>query len=300
MHGGPAIEVDGLTKTYGETLALDNLSLSVAQGEVFALLGPNGAGKTTAVEILEGYRRPDSGETLVLGRDPQRSRRELRSMTGVMLQEGGLYPGIRVGEALRLFTSYYRDAAEPAALIDRVGLSDRARASVRSLSTGERQRLSLALAIVGRPKVAFLDEPTAGMDPRGRSDTWDIVRDLRAEGATVLVTTHLLEEAERLADRIAIIDRGRLVAAGRPAELGRPANRMAFRTDRVIDTTALAGALGAAVEQSPDGSYEVPGPPAPERIARLAAWLESNGVLLTHLDSAGESLEDLYLRLTAP
>jgi ABC-2 type transport system ATP-binding protein len=215
----PAVVIDGLVKRYGGTTALDGVSLQAARGAVTALLGPNGAGKTTAVEICEGYRRPDGGSVQVLGRDP--GDRALAPRVGVMLQSGGVYPGVRAGEMLRLVASYAANPLDPAALMDRVGLTRVAGTTFRRLSGGEQQRLKLAMALVGRPELVFLDEPTAGLDPQARRATWALIEELRAAGVTVILTTHYLEEAERLADHVVIIDRGRAAVSGSPAELTR-------------------------------------------------------------------------------
>lgn len=294
------ISVRGLVKTYGSLRAVDDLSFTVGEGEIFALLGPNGAGKTTTVEILEGYRRRDAGDVGVLGLDPERHGRRLRRRIGLMLQEGGIHPGIRVGEAVRLFASYYRDPLDPAELIRSVGLDEHAGDKAGRLSSGERQRLSLALALVGGPRVVFLDEPTSGMDPHARAATWSIVRNLASGGVTVLLTTHLLDEAEQLADRVAIIDRGRLVAIGTPSELTRRREALEFRTGRAIEGASLAAALGCGriLELGPN-SYSVPAPPSPALIARLAAWLAEREVLLVELSTGRQSLEAVFLSLTA-
>src|SRR3954471_3205803 len=214
-----AIEVAGLEKRYGDRRAVDGISLRIAPGEVFGLLGPNGAGKTTTVETLEGYRAPDGGSVRVLGLDPQADGPELRPRIGVMLQEGGLYPGVRPLEALRLFAAFYPNPDDPERLLDLVGLREASGTYVRRLSGGECQRLSLALALIGRPEVVFLDEPTAGMDPRARATTWDLIRELRDAGTTVVLTTHHMDEAEQLCDRVGIVHHGRLVAYGSPSEL---------------------------------------------------------------------------------
>src|SRR5205823_7452368 len=219
----PAVVVEGLKKAYGANLAVDGLSFTVERGEVFGLLGPNGAGKTTTVETLEGYRAPDAGTARVLGLDPIRDHAALTPRIGVMLQEGGLYPGIRPLEALRLFAAYYADHEVPEALLDLVGLRPVAGTLVRRLSGGQKQRLSLALALVGKPEVVFLDEPTAGMDPHARLTTWEVVVGLKERGSTVILTTHAMDEAERLCDRVAIIDGGHLVALGTPGDLTRSA-----------------------------------------------------------------------------
>src|SRR5690242_12264764 len=213
---GTAIEVVGLEKRYGATVAVDGISVTVETGEVFGLLGPNGAGKTTTVETLEGYREPDAGTVRVLGLDPWRDGSRLRPRVGVMLQEGGLYPGVKPLEALRLFAAYYDDPDDPERLLDLVGLREAQETMVRRLSGGQTQRLSLALALIGRPQLVFLDEPTAGMDPRARATTWQLIRDLRTSGVTVVLTTHAMDEAEHLCDRLAIVDHGRIVASGSP------------------------------------------------------------------------------------
>src|SRR5262245_2086348 len=241
----PAISVAGLEKHYGSTRAVDGLSFDVARGEVFGLLGPNGAGKTTTVETLEGYRAPDRGTVRVLGLDPVRDATHLRPRIGVMLQEGGLYPGLRPLELLRLFAAYYDDSESPEALLETVGLTDSGRTLVRRLSGGQQQRLSLACALIGRPEVVFLDEPTAGMDPHARATTWQLVRDLRDHGVTVLLTTHAMDEAEHLCDRVAIVTGGRLAAMGSPADLTRHAvsDEMWFAAVPGLDTAALAKAI---------------------------------------------------------
>jgi ABC-2 type transport system ATP-binding protein len=298
-----AIEVAELEKRYGPTRAVDGVTLSVASGEVFGLLGPNGAGKTTTVEILEGYRRPDSGSARVLGLDPVRDGAQLRPRIGVMLQEGGLAPGLRPLEALRLFAAFYDEPDDPERLLELVGLTDAQRTIVRRLSGGQRQRLSLALALVGRPSVLFLDEPTAGMDPHARATTWRLVRELRDSGVTIMLTTHAMDEAEQLCDRVAIIDRGRVVACGTPSELTRGAVRdeVQFSTDPGLPVAELARALGidtgAVVEASP-GEYVVKADATPAVVADLAIWLRERNVRLGELRAGRRSLEEVFLRLT--
>jgi ABC-2 type transport system ATP-binding protein len=308
--GPPAIEVAGLEKRYGSVRAVDGVSLSIAPGAVFGLLGPNGAGKTTTVEMLEGYRRPDAGDVKVLGLDPWREGRRLRPRIGVMLQDGGLYPGIRPLEALRLFASYYDDADDPDALVDRVGLRPVAGTLVRRLSGGERQRLSLALALVGRPALVFLDEPTAGLDPHARMTAWALVRELREQGVTVVLTTHAMDEAEQLCDRIAIIDHGRLVASGTPAELttADDADEMRFsvraggRAEVRVDRRALGAALGlgaGGVDEVRAGEYLVRATATPELVASLTAWLRDHDLVLDELRTGKRTLEEVFLRLTS-
>src|SRR5262249_26060566 len=288
VNSAPAIDVAALEKRYGTTRAVDGLSLTIAQGEVFGLLGPNGAGKTTTVEILEGYRKPDAGEVRVLGLDPWRDGAALRPRIGVMLQEGGLYPGIGPHEALRLFASYYDDPDDPDRLLTLVGLDDARGTLVRRMSGGQQQRLSLALALVGRPALLFLDEPTAGMDPHARATTWSLVRSLRAEGVTVVLTTHAMDEAEQLCDRVGIVDRGRLVACGTPSELMDRSNTddARFTAAAGLDVDALASHLGlalGAVREGRPGDYVVEARATPELVALLAEWLRDRAVLLREL-----------------
>jgi ABC-2 type transport system ATP-binding protein len=304
VSAAPAIEVAGLSKQYGAVRAVDGLSLAVEPGEVFGLLGPNGAGKTTTVEILEGYRRPDAGDVRVLGLDPWRDGARLRPRIGVMLQDGGLYPGIRPLEALELFASYYDDPDDPQRLLDLVGLREAEHTLVRRMSGGQYQRLSLGLALIGRPSLVFLDEPTAGLDPRARATTWELVRGLRERGATVLLTTHAMDEAEHLCDRLAIVDHGHLVGFGSPAELttNAAADETRFSAPPGLDRRGLAGALGidgAAVQEPRPGEYLVDAPATPELIATLAVWLRDRDVTLGELRAGRRSLEEVFLRLTS-
>jgi ABC-2 type transport system ATP-binding protein len=299
-----AIEVDGLTKAYGGRTVVHDLSFHVAAGEVFALLGPNGAGKTTTVEILEGYRRADRGSVRVLGVDPARAGRDHRARVGLMLQGGGgVDPRMTAREVLRLHGRFHavpRDADE---LLELVGLSGPAtRTRYRRLSGGERQRLGVALALVGKPALVALDEPTAGMDVEARAATRALIGQLRAEGVTVLLTSHDLTDVEKVADRIAIIDRGRLVAIGTPAELSFAASPvLRFRLSMPLDAGALAdlaATLGAKVEAA-NGGYEVVGAAASgSLVTGLARWCEAHGILIAELRTGGGTLEERYLELT--
>jgi len=303
LSARPAIEVAGLEKHYGATRAVDGLSLSVAPGEVFGLLGPNGAGKTTTVEILEGYRAPDRGTVRVLGLDPVHDGPKVRPRIGVMLQEGGLYPGIRPLEALRLFASYYDDPDDPERLLDLVGLRESEHTMVRRMSGGQQQRLSLALALVGRPELVFLDEPTAGMDPHARATTWRLVRELRDRGVTVVLTTHAMDEAEQLCDRVAIVDHGRLVACGTPSELTNTAasDETRFTADPGLPVTKLAAAVGVEalrIREARPGSYVIEATATPELVADLAIWLRDEGIRIGELHAGHRSLEEVFLRLT--
>jgi ABC-2 type transport system ATP-binding protein len=290
-------------KSYGGRPVVDGLSFTVQTGEVFALLGPNGAGKTTTVEILEGYRRPEAGEVRVLGLDPSRQGAQLKPKIGLMLQQGGLFPQIAAAEALRLFASFYADAEDPEALLDLLQLRDAARTRFRQLSGGQKQRLSLGLALVGKPQLVFLDEPTAAMDPQGRRSTWNIIRSLRARGTTVLLTTHFMDEAEQLANRVAIMDHGRLVALDSPSGLRHAvANEVRFACQPAVGEEQAAAALGlarGAVERENDGTLVLHVEPTPERIAELTAWLASQHSLLTELRAGSRSLEQAFLALTA-
>ncbi len=297
-----AVEIHGLEKRYGDRVALAGIDLTITEGQIFGLLGPNGAGKTTTVEILEGYRDADAGSVRVLGGDPQADAARLRSEVGVMLQEGGLYPGLRPLELLRLYAAFYDDADDPERLLDVVGLRDAAGTAIRRLSGGQAQRLSLAAALIGRPRLLFLDEPTAGMDPRARADTWELVRGLRAAGTTVVLTTHYMDEAEQLCDRLAILDHGRIVAGGTPAEVTAgavdPCTR--FTTSVPIDATALGARLGrtVAVDGVRAGEYRLAGAPSPALVADLTAWLRDAGVQIVELRTGSASLEEVFLRLT--
>jgi ABC-2 type transport system ATP-binding protein len=264
------IEVSGLVKRYGRVTAVDGLDLTVERGETLALLGPNGAGKTTTVECLEGYRRPDGGTVRVLGLDPVADARALAPRIGVMLQEGGLYPHVRPAEVLHTFAAFHDDPEDPDALLVALGLDEVRDARYRSLSGGEKQRLALALALVGRPEVLFLDEPTAGLDPVARRTTWALLAERTRAGTTILLTTHLLDEAAAVADRVAIIDRGRLRLVGTPAE------------------------LTASVEGSADVRIT---PATPELLAELGTFLADRGATVEELRASGASLEEVYLQL---
>jgi ABC-2 type transport system ATP-binding protein len=299
-----AIAVGGLEKRYGATRAVDGLSFEVARGEVFGLLGPNGAGKTSTVEILEGYRTPDAGTVQVLGLDPVRDGAQLRPRIGVMLQEGGLYPRLRPLELLRLFAAYYDNPEDPDGLLDLVGLRATTATAVRRLSGGEAQRLSLACALIGRPEVVFLDEPTAGMDPHARATTWQLVRDLRVRGVTVLLTTHAMDEAEQLCDRVAIISAGRLAALGTPLELTRAAGaeEIWFSAAPGLDTAEIAKALDLdedALVEDRVGEYLVRAAGTPARIADLACFLRDRNVTLAALQAGRRTLEEVFLQITA-
>jgi ABC-2 type transport system ATP-binding protein len=296
-----AIVVEKVTKSYGQNRVVDELSFTVHKGELFALLGPNGAGKTTTIETLEGYRSPDSGSVRVLGLDPIRQGRELKPAIGVMLQQDGLYPDLSAREVLSLFAGYYERPRSVAELLGRVGLKDAAKTRYRRLSGGQKRRLALAVTLVGNPQLVFLDEPTTGMDPQARLATWEIIRGLQRDGVTILLTTHLMDEAERLADRVAIIDHGRLIALDTPAGLTgvQDANIVRFVAPSGLDCAQLAGLTNArSAEEIRPGSYVLETDSAPALLAELTAWLRDQEITLTELRVGHGSLEDLFLRLT--
>ncbi|MBO0893178.1 MAG: ABC transporter ATP-binding protein [Acidimicrobiales bacterium] len=296
-----AVEVRDLVVRYGSRTAVDGLSLQAEPGRVTALLGPNGAGKTTTIETLEGYRRASAGEVRVLGLDPDRDHRALVPLIGVMLQQGGVYPAMGAAEAVSLFARYYRQPERSEALLERLGLAEVARTPFRRLSGGEQQRVSLALALVGRPRVAFLDEPTAGIDPVGRRVIRQVIRELRDSGVCVLLATHDLAEAEQLADHVVIIDRGKAVASGTPADLmaaGR-GREIRFGAPAGLPTAELAQALGARVVEEQPGEYLVLAEAAPATVAALTAWLAERDLPLSDLRAGRQRLEDVFLRLVA-
>jgi ABC-2 type transport system ATP-binding protein len=296
-----AIEVRDLVVRFGGVVAVDGVTFAAPAGGVTAVLGPNGAGKTSTIETLEGYRAPTAGSVRVLGLDPVPQHRDLVTRMGVMLQSGGVYRAIRVEEVVRLFAAYYDDPLDAEELVARVGLSHRRRATWRTLSGGEQQRVSLALALVGRPEVLFLDEPSAGLDVSGRRLVHDLVAELRDEGVTVVLATHDLVEAETLADHLVIIDGGHVVGEGTPSELTAAAGPAELRFGAAVglDVEALAAHLGASVRSASPGEYVVATSGDPHTVARLTAWLADHDLELGDLRAGKQRLEDTFLRLTA-
>lgn len=291
-----ALVVDSVVKAFGATRAVDGLSFHVSRGELLCFLGPNGAGKTTTIEMCEGFAAPTSGSIRVLGLDPATNPDGVRERIGIMLQGGGSYSGIRVREMLELTAHYSRNPLDPDWLIEILGLEGVAKNTYRRLSGGQQQRLSLALALIGRPELVFLDEPTAGMDAQSRLAVWELIRALKRDGVTIVLTTHLMDEAEALANRVIIIDHGRKVAEGTPAELmdDNRGAQLTFETDREVDLAVLPLKV---VAQRPL-HYALADAPTPATIAALTAALADQGVLLRRLDAAHATLEDVFLELT--
>ncbi|MCV7384482.1 ABC transporter ATP-binding protein [Mycolicibacter longobardus] len=302
MNSAVAVRLRGVRKRYGETIAVADLDLEVHTAEVFALLGPNGAGKTTTVEMCEGFVRPDAGTIEVLGLDPVTDNDRLRERIGVMLQGGGGYPAARAGEMLKLVASYSANPLDPQWLLETLGLTDAARTTYRRLSGGQQQRLALACALVGRPELVFLDEPTAGMDAHARLLVWELIDALRRDGVTVVLTTHHLREAEELADRLLIIDHGKVVAAGTPQELTRSGaqGQLRFTAPPRLDLSLLIAALpeGYRASEVLPGEYLVEGSVDPQVLATVTSWCARVDVLATQLRVEQRSLEDVFLELT--
>ena len=293
-----ALELVDVVKRFGDHTAVDNVSFRVETGTIMALLGPNGAGKTTTIEICEGFQRPDSGKISVLGMSPATEPDKVRAQVGIMLQDSGSYSGIRVREMLELTASYSRDPLAPDWLLELFGLQNVQRTTYRRLSGGQKQRLNLAVALISRPRLVFVDEPTAGMDAQSRLLVWDLLRALRSDGVTVILTTHLMDEAQALADRVTIVDRGRVVAQGTPAELqAATATTIHFETDGDVDLSRGEWQkLG--VSATKPRTYVLHTTPRPEVVAKLAQQAAADGVLITHFDTHARSLEDAFLDIT--
>ncbi|WP_344873807.1 ABC transporter ATP-binding protein [Nonomuraea antimicrobica] len=294
----PAVEIVDLVKRYGGRTAVDGLTFRAERRAVTAVLGPNGAGKTSTVEICEGFRKADAGAVRVLGLAPWRP--ELRARVGAMPQAGGVPPAMRCAEWLRLMARFYARPLDPGALLERLGLTDHARTPYRRMSGGQQQRLSLAAAVIGRPELVFLDEPTAGLDPQARHACWELVGELRGAGVSVVLTTHHMDEAERLADHVVIIDRGRVVAEGTPASLTGAERQLRFRARPGLALEELLNALpaGSAAKESPAGHYIIEGQVGPELLATVTAWCAAEGVTADDLRIERRTLEDVFLELT--
>jgi len=298
---GPVIEVSGLRKTYAGVDAVAGIELAVSQGEVFAFLGPNGAGKTTTVEILEGYRRRTAGEVSVLGVDPAKAGRDWRARIGVVLQESEPEAELTVGECLSLYAGYYPRPRPVAETLELVGLADRRSARCGRLSGGQRRRLDVALALIGDPELIFLDEPTTGFDPAARQSAWQVIAGLRDLGKTIFLTTHYMEEAEYLADRIAVLVAGKIVAEGTAATLGgrdTEASIISFTLPPDVPAGDLPAAVTASVVSSADGRIEATSRSPLHLLGVLAAWTATRDIDLPDLDVHRPTLEDIYLQLT--
>ncbi len=299
---GPVIRVQGLEKRYGEHEAVRGIDLEVHRGEIFAFLGPNGAGKTTTVEILEGFRQATDGSVEVLGQDPWCAPGSWRARLGIVLQESGAEPGLTTRECVALYAGYYpapRNIDETLAL---VGLSEQAAERAAKLSGGQRRRLDVALALIGDPELIFLDEPTTGFDPSARRAAWEVVEGLRRLGKTIFLTTHYMEEAERLADRIAVIASGRIVAEGTPQTLGGrqlEATQITFRVSGQADLSGLPPELAERVQRDEGGLLRLPSTAVTADLHELSGWALARGLELQALEVSRPTLEDVYLQLTS-
>jgi ABC-2 type transport system ATP-binding protein len=292
----PAVRVRGLVKSYGTVQAVRGIDLDIHPGEIFALLGPNGAGKTTTIEILEGYRSRDSGEVLVLGHDPGRERAKIKPRVGIVLQKTGVDRYLTVAETIQLFASYYPRPRPVDEVIDLVGLDAKRGARVTTLSGGQLRRLDMAVALVGDPDLLFLDEPTSGFDPSARREAWHVVKSLASLGKTILLTTHYMDEAQYLADRVAVIAAGQIVAEGPPATLADrdlAAARIRYRTpDGASPPDGLTWTL------APNGFTEIASADVVADLHRLTGWALTNAITLDGLEVTRPTLEDVYLQLT--
>ncbi|WP_034261557.1 ABC transporter ATP-binding protein [Actinospica robiniae] len=295
----PVIEVERLHKRYGEVTAVDEVTFTVQEGEIFGILGPNGAGKTTTVECISGLRSPDTGRVRVLGLDPISDKDELHQSVGVQLQEAGLPDKLQVGEVMALFASFYRDPADVDALLRRLGLAEKATARYKKLSGGQKQRLAIALALVGNPKVVVLDELTTGLDPHARRETWDLVEQVRDNGVTVLLVTHFMEEAERLCDRLALIDHGRVVAIDTPDGLAARnggGQRMRFRPSAPIEDADLLALPDVATVERHGSQIELTG--GADLVQAVTSLLARRQIIAGGLRIEQSSLDDAFINLT--
>ncbi|RQX16005.1 multidrug ABC transporter ATP-binding protein [Micromonospora ureilytica] len=295
----PVIEVTHLKKLYGDLVAVDDVSLAVEAGEIFGVLGPNGAGKTTTVECVAGLRVPDGGGVSVLGLDPRRDAAQLRQRVGVQLQESQLPDRLRVAEALELYASFYSNPADPAELIDKLGLGDKRNTAYKKLSGGQKQRLSIALALVGNPEIAILDELTTGLDPQARRDTWGLIEQVRDSGVTIVLVTHFMEEAERLCDRVAVIDRGRVVALDTPAGLVStvaPEQRIRFRPSVPVDDRLLTDLPEVSAVQRTGSQVVVTG--TGELLHAVTSVLARHQIVAADLRLEQSTLDDAFVELT--
>ncbi len=295
---GAVVSVDGLRVRYGDTLAVDGVSLTIEPGEIFGILGPNGAGKTTTVECIGGLRRGDQGTIRVLGLDPIKDREELREQVGIQLQTSELPDKLKVGEALDLFAGFYRDPADPAELLERLGLTGKRDDRYVNLSGGQRQRLSIALALIGRPRLAILDELTTGLDPQSRRETWKLIEDIRGQGVTVILVTHFMEEAEYLCDRVALLHHGHVIAVDTPAAMGAgQGQRISFVAPGYIDIERFAALPEARSAEERDGRVIIEGDG--DLVAAVIAALVEDGIVPQQTRIEQSTLDDAFVSLTA-
>src|SRR2546423_1640591 len=300
MRSGAVIRVSSIRRTYGKTVAVEDVSFDVNDGEIFGLIGPNGAGKTTTMECVEGVRKADAGRTTVLGLDPTRDAKALQERIGVQLQQAQLQKRIRVWEAVDLWASLYPRTVDGRVLLEQLGLTEKRKASFMSLSGGQKQRLFIALALINDPEVVFLDELTTGLDPQARRAIWDLVNGIRNRGKTVLLTTHLMEEAERLCDRVAIIEHGRLIERGAPADLIRrhcPERGVVFSSDREGLTSELERIAGAASVRVEGGTYSVQGR-GDDFVTAVIRFVAAHDLTVRDFRTVFPTLEDVFLKLT--
>ena len=298
---GPAVRAEGVRKAFGQTVALDGLDLLVETGEIVAVLGPNGAGKTTLLTILEGLLQRDGGAVEVLGVDPAAAGADWRERIGIVLQETALEPLLTVRESLELYAGYYRDPMQPDEVVELVGLGDSADVRAGRLSGGQRRRLDVGIAMSGRPELLFLDEPTTGFDPAARRSAWAMIAGLRERATTVLLTTHYMEEAAELADRVVIVDDGRVVAQGSPARLGAERGlktAISFRLPADVEPGDLQLPGGDSLEGDGSGTYSLESDRPTADLAAITAWAGGRGIELEELSVRPPSLEDVYLELT--
>ena len=297
----PLIEISDLTKSYGSLQAVRGVSFAVAKGEIFGLLGPNGAGKTTTVEIIEGLRERDGGRVSVFGLDPSKAGPEIKSRTGVQLQQVALYPRLRVREVICLFASFYERQANPDELISLLGLEERRNARVGELSGGQAQRLSVALAVVNVPELLFLDEPSTGMDPQARRNLWDVIRGFKADGVTIVLTTHYMEEAERLCDRVAVMDHGKIIALDTPRSLVREHfEQDAIEFSSTIDwsISELRGLDFVSSATAQGSEYNLFSTDVPGTMGDLLKFSDAKGLRIEGMRVRHATLEDVFLKLT--
>ncbi len=298
MNAGPAVTVQHLIKRYGHLVAVDDVSLSINEGEIFGIIGPNGAGKTTTVECISGLRAPDSGSISVYGLSPRKDRNKLREFVGVQLQESALPPRIKVGEAVRLFASFYPNSLDPDSLLESLGIKQFSNSSFKSLSGGQKQRLSIALALVGNPRLAILDELTTGLDPEARREIWSLIERMRDRGVTVILVTHFMDEAERLCDRLALINHGAVRALDTPEAIAAKAggSRVRFVPSQAVDDQTLRAIPGVNEIERKERYVTVTG--TGDLAASLINALAAIGVRVSDVEARTGNLEDAFIKLT--